>query len=142
VRNDDSYLSEHPKDLFRLHALLEENIGKRARSVSLLMVYTTLNALIWLPWAIFDGARDSFAWMASPMLAVLIFLPLLLSTLLYRERNERALRQQIETLSETPRDDEIPVKYKHEPQRAMMRLSDDGELLEIEDERQKTKRQC
>jgi hypothetical protein len=136
IQNDDTYLSDDPKDLFRLHGILDDDIGKRSSSVSLLTIYTTINAMLWIPWAIFDGASDSFAWTASPIMLIFIFLPLLGFSAFSSAGRERKLRQQMENSGEPM--PAIP-KQKRAAHESAMRLSDDGELIMIEDEMEQPK---
>ncbi|MFN8373835.1 MAG: hypothetical protein U0694_13285 [Anaerolineae bacterium] len=134
LRSEDTYLSDNPKDLFRLHGILEDDVRKRNSAVGLLTLYTIVNALIWIPWVSFSSMRDSVPWQASPALAVLIFLPLLGFSAFSAAGRERALRKQMETLSEAaPQREEAP-KQKRFVENSHMRLTDDGELMVIEDE--------
>jgi hypothetical protein len=144
VRNDDSYLSQNPKDLFRVHGLLESDIAKRSSAVALMSIYGVVNAFIWVPWAAFSFARDTFAWQVSPILAIGILLPLLGFSLFSNAGREKALRKQMENLGEPSATREDAPKQKRYAQDTHMRLTDDGELLtlemEDEDEQPKVKR--
>jgi hypothetical protein len=133
VRNDDSYLNENPKDLFRVHGLLETDIAKRSGAVILMTLYGVANAFIWLPWAAFSYARDNFAWTVSPVMAIFILLPLLGFSLYRRAGREQALRKQMEQLGEQA-PPEAAHKQKRYAENTHMRLTDDGELLMVEED--------
>jgi hypothetical protein len=134
VENDDTYLSDNPKDLFRLHRLLEEDIRKRSWVISLGTGYTFLNALIWIPWAVM-GADSLFAWMLTPFLALMVVLPLLGIAQLARVWHEHGLRHQMEGFSEGIRSQEESPKPKRDSIQSALRLTADGELVAIEDKR-------
>ncbi len=70
LQTDDIYLSDRPKDLFRLHGLLNDDIQKRANMIPTLLLFVFINACIWIPWTISGEADSSFAWMTAPILAV------------------------------------------------------------------------
>lgn len=132
VRNDDSYLSDNPKALFRVHGILEDDLHKRSSAIGLLTLYSIANAAMWIPWAIFTDLRDSFTWTMTPAIALLLMLPLLGFSAFSAGKRERALRQQMENLSENSRE-EAP-KQKRFVESSHMRLTDDGELMMIEDD--------
>jgi len=97
LQNDDMYLSDHPKDLFRLHGLLNDDIRKRASLVPTLLTFVIINALIWIPWALSGQAFTSFAWNAASLLVV-PFLLTLVWNIWGRARHESKLRKQLEQL--------------------------------------------
>ncbi len=134
LRNDDTYLSDNPKDLFRLHGLLEDDLRRRSSPTWVLTMYSIANALMWIPWAVFNDARDSFPWQMTPMTAVFLLLPMLAFSVFSRSRREGRLRQQMENLSDNTQPREETPKQKRFAENVHMRLTDDGELVTIEDE--------
>lgn len=129
----DMYLSDHPKDLFRLHGILNDDIKSRSHLPMILLFYIFLNALLWLPWAITD-ARTSFAWQISPMLIVPLVLTLA-TNIWVRARHERQLRKQLEQLFGYQQSDDDEPDYAREA-----RLNSDDEMVTIEDYMLKRKR--
>jgi hypothetical protein len=134
LQADDMYLSDRPKDLFRLHGLLNDDIRKRAAMIPTLIFFAFLNACIWIPWTLGGQAATSFAWTTAWMLAV----PALLSIIwvLWRgSRNETKLRKQLEQYFSTEQT-ENDLIYERE-----MRLSNDNdELITVDEYMMKRKR--
>lgn len=131
---NDSYLTDDPKMLFRLHGLLEENIRMRGGFFILLLATAILNAMIWIPWAL-DEPRTSRGWMIAQTLEVIV----LVTSLIYgawRSGKENQLRKQLEALP--------PVSNYNPPaeEEVTFRLQDDGELVDfpISSPEQKKKR--
>jgi hypothetical protein len=132
VEAHDLYLSDHPKDLFRLHCLINSDIRSRASMISVLLTFIVINAVIWIPWAILE-ADSSFAWQMAPMLVI----PLLLAltwNFWRRGRHEVKLRNQMEQLfgSQSYQEDDYPERE--------MRLSDSDELVTVDEYMMKRKR--
>jgi hypothetical protein len=130
VGNQDSYLVEDARDLFRLHGLLEEDLRRRAGPTTLLALFTIANAFLWISTQ--GGLYNSSVWWL-PAFVTLLLLPFVVFNLLSNRRHERALRDLM--ASDAPLPD---VKLKRDANY----LSNDGELLEIIDEEsyQKAKR--
>ena len=132
LQRDDLYLSNHPKDLFRLHGLLNNDIRKRASMISVLVFFGFLNALMWIPWALND-AHSPWAWTNAQIL----ILPLLLAlgwNMWRRGRYEAKLRDQIEYLFGNQSYEE-----EYYPEREA-RLSDSEELVTVDEYMMKRKR--
>lgn len=125
VQNDDTYLSDNPKDLFRIHGLLDEDIQKRAGVFYSLRFFAVVNALIWLGSAVSDGLTSSFAWQFVPMMAI-AFLPVLAVSAWRRSRHEGRIRK---LLSSATPSQEQNIPYENE---RLVRLLDDGELIDYE----------
>lgn len=131
LQADDMYLSEHPKDLFRLHGLLNDNIRKRAAMIPALLFFVFINACIWIPWTLSGQSSSSFAWTTAWMLAV----PTLFSIVwvLWRgSRTEARLRKQLEQYFGN---EQIGNESNYERE---MRLSD--ELVTVDEYMLKRKR--
>lgn len=127
IDTDDSYLSDNPKILFRLHGLLEDDIRRRAGNAVALMLFAVGNAVVWIPWAISDP-ETSFAWQFTIFTSFFAAL-LLVFGAMRRGRHESRLRR---GLTQLPGTVEIP-RY-HPPQREpdYARLVEDGELIDYE----------
>jgi len=121
LQADDVYLSDDPRDLFRLKALLHEDLRKRSGSNSILLIFTVVNMMLWLPWAA-TAADTGAAWQIAPLLA-LGFTPIFLLNFWLPSRQEAWVQRQLE-----PR----PVKRKSH-QDASLRLTGDGELIEVDE---------
>ncbi len=140
IDSDDSYLSDNPKILFRLHGLLDDDIRRRAGSVAALMLFAVGNAAVWIPWAIYTP-EDSFAWQITLFTGFLAGV-LLLFGAMRRGRQEARLRR---GMTQLPGTVEIP-RYQPPRQREpdYARLVEDGELVDYdfydEDEWEKGKR--
>jgi hypothetical protein len=122
LRNQDSYLVEDARDLFRLHGLLEDDVRRRAGPAALLTLFTIANAYLWISTQ--GGLYDALTWWL-PAFMTLILLPFVGFNLWNRRRHERTLRDLM--ASDAPLPD---VKHK----RDIHYLSDDGEMLEIIDD--------
>lgn len=133
LQANDLYLSEHPKDLFRLHGLLSDDIRRRHRHIPLLVVFAVVNAFIWIPWTVTGEAGTSFAWQTS-FLLVIPFILTLLWSIWRRVQHEKRLRKQLEAAFswENREDDQ---NYERD-----MRLGNDGELITVDDYMLKQKR--
>ena len=136
VQNDDMYLSDHPKDLFRLHGLLNEDIRKRASAIPLLFTFIILNALIWIPWAMSPDVITSFAWAVAPLLIVPLVLALMWN-MWRRGRHEAKLRVQMEQLFGSQQSQPFEDDYDSERE---VRLSESDELVTVDDYMMKRKR--
>jgi hypothetical protein len=135
LQNDDLYLSDHPKDLFRLHNLLNNDIRIRASMIPVLVFFSFLNVLIWLPWALND-AHSPWAWTNAQILIV----PLLLAlgwNFAARRRHEVKLRQQMEQLFGSQQTQSSEDEYGAERE---MRLSENDELVTVDEYMMKRKR--
>lgn len=119
---NDIYLSDDPKDLFRLKGLLQDDLRKRSGSSVILPVFTIVNMMLWLPWAA-TAASTGAAWQIAPLLA-LGFTPIFLLNLWLRSRQEAWVQRQLE-----PR----AVKRKLHTD-AALRLTADGKLVDLDDE--------
>jgi hypothetical protein len=126
LEQDDSYLSDNPKDLFRLHGLLEDDVRKRSGIFWLMLTVTFINALIWIPWALYEPTT-SFGWFFGTLLSV-CYLPALLWAGWRRGRREGKLRKQMEQLFDHPADER---DYWNTSQR-LTQVNDDGELVDYE----------
>ena len=125
VQNEDTYLSDNPKDLFRIYGLLEEDIQKRAAIFNILRIFATLNMIVWLGSALRDGLTSSFAWQSVIGIG-LAFLPVLAFNAWQRSRHEGRVRKLLS--SATPADEQ-PEPLKND---RLLRLADDGELVDYE----------
>jgi hypothetical protein len=134
LQNDESYMSDNPNHLFNLHKLLENNIGARSESVVMTTVFTIVNAIMWVSWTTLSTMSGSQPWQLTGIFAMLILLPVLIASLIHGVKYEQALRKKIETLEETAPQQESASKQKRFAQQAHMRLSDDGELITIDDD--------
>jgi hypothetical protein len=122
VENNDSYLVQDARDLFRLHGLLEDDIQRRASAtITPLAVFTVLNGLLWIVER--GGTYTSFAWYIAPFMALLL-LPILAFNLWRVGRHERKLRDLLATAKPS----------SMEPKRDVLHLADDGEVLDIIEE--------
>jgi hypothetical protein len=119
LQADDVYLSDDPKDLFRLKALLQDDLRKRSGSSAILLVFAVVNMMLWLPWAA-TAADTGTAWQMAPLLA-LGFVPIFLINLWLRARQEAWMQRQPRAVKRKPHQD------------AALRLTDDGELVEVEE---------
>jgi hypothetical protein len=127
LKNDDSYLGDNPKDLFRIHGLLEEDLQKRAGVFFTLRAFAVLNLAVWLGSLVSDQLRSSFAWQVIPMLGI-AFLPFLAYNTWQRSRNEGRIRKLMSDAADAD-SDEQPASNEDE---RLLHLSDDGELLDYE----------
>jgi len=135
VQADDLYLSDHTKDLFRLHDLLINNIRTRASMIPVLLTFIVINAVVWIPWAILEP-DSSFAWKMAPLLVI----PLLLAlawNLWRRGRHEAKLRDQMEQLFGNPIDQQFEDDYETEHE---ARLTESDELVTVDEYMMKRKR--
>jgi Na+/proline symporter len=123
VENQDSYLSDDPKELFRIHGLLDEDLQKRAGVFYSLRLFVTLNLFAWLGSLLSDGLRSSFAWQVVPMLGI-AFLPILAFNAWQRGRQEGRVRK----LLGSAMDQQADIDRNER----LVRLSDDGELIDFE----------
>lgn len=135
VQANDLYLSNHPKDLFRLHGLLNNDIRIRASFISVLLTIIIINAIIWIPWAVFDP-NTSFAWTTAPFLVLPLVLALLWN-MWRRGRHETKLRQQMEQLFGSQQNQPFEDEYADERE---IRLSESDELVTVDEYMTKRKR--
>lgn len=126
IQNDDTYLSDNPKDLFRIHGLMEEDIQKRSSAFYTLRLFSILNVIFWLGSLYSDQLRSSAPWQLVPMMGV-AFIPILLFNGWRRSRYEGKVRKLLGSATPTE------TTYSTDDDR-FVRLSDDGELEYIEDE--------
>lgn len=126
LEQGDSYLSDNPKDLFRLHGLLEDDVRKRSGIFWLMLTAIFINALIWIPWAIYEP-YSSFGWLIGLFLGM-GYLPALAWSAWRRGQREGKLRKQMEQLFDHPTDER---EYWNASQR-LTQVSDDGELVDHE----------
>jgi hypothetical protein len=126
LEQDDSYLSDNPKDLFRLHGLLEDDVRKRSGIFWLMLTVVFINAFAWIPWAI-TTPSDSVGWTMGILLGS-GYLPVLAWSGWRRGRREGKLRKQMEQLFDHPADKR---DYWNTSQR-LTQVSDDGELVDYE----------
>lgn len=127
LQSDDMYLSNHPKDLFRLHGLLNDDVKKRASLTPILLFFVFINACVWIPWTLAGQASSSFAWMVAMML-VIPFILAVVWNVWRRVRHEAQLRKQLEAYFSN---EQIGDEYNDERE---MRLSDAGDELVTVDE--------
>jgi len=135
IEADDMYLGEDPKNLFRLHGLLNKDLRKRANIIPTLVFFIFLNAVIWIPWAIND-AHSPYAWTNAPIL----ILPLLLAlawNMWRKEQHEAHLQDQMEQLFGGQLVQENEDDYDPEREK---RLSESEELVTIDEYMMKRKR--
>lgn len=134
LQSDDMYLSNHPKDLFRLHGLLNDDIQKRASMTPMLLVFVFINACVWIPWTLAGQASTSFAWMMA-MVLVIPFILAVVWNVWRRVRHEAQLRKQLEAYFSKEQIDDEPFDERE------IRLSDDGdELVTVDEYMMKRKR--
>lgn len=120
-------LNKHDgSDLFHLHGLLQEDIQRRAGVVPLYMVFTLVNLFIWLPWAL-TYPITNFAWIVTPIIALSFAVALSF-------KNTQIARYEAEL-------QQIEGKRKRRDHAASaVRLSEDGELIELDEPAPKEKR--
>jgi len=134
IKNDDLFLSDRPKDLFRLHGLLNDDIQKRASMTPTLLLFAFINACVWIPWTLAGHASDSFAWMVAMML-VIPFIVAVVWNVWQRVRHEAQLRKKLEQYFSNEQIDNEPFDERE------MRLSEDGdELITVDEYMVKRKR--
>ncbi len=140
IEADATFLSDEPSDLFRLHALLEDDIARRSSFVTPLSAFTMINVVMWVTWS-FVAIHSAFSWHM-----VLVFGPILLLLLLrsfvQQQRHNYQLRQRMLS-AERPREAKELRQYAQEAAayNPAARLSaDQDELLTLEEYREKTKR--
>jgi hypothetical protein len=135
LENDDLYLSKNPKDLFRLHALLNNDIRTRSSMSLVLLFFSFLNALNWIPWALSDPGGPG-AWWSSPSI-VAPFLLALGINFWWRRRHEVRLTDQMEALFSSPSNQQFDEDNESEREG---RLSEDDELVTVDEYMMKRKR--
>lgn len=132
IENNDSYLVQDARDLFRLHGLLEDDVRRRASAtITPLALFTVVNGLLWIVER--GGTYAVTAWYVAPFLALLL-LPILAVNLWQVRRHGRKLRDLLATAE--PAD-------TMKPKRDVLQLADDGEMLDIvedDEEYEKPKR--
>ncbi len=132
LQSDDIYISHDPKVLFRLHGLLHHDFLKRTTFIPVLALIIFLNAAIWVPWALVD-VHSRFAWTTAPNL-IIPFMIVLVWNLWAQRRHEAHLRTQWEQYFS--HEDE----YDDQDDQREMRLSDDEELVTVDEYMMKRKR--
>lgn len=127
VENNDSYLVQDARDLFRLHGLLEDDVRQRANAtITPLVVFTVLNGVLWVVER--GGSYASTAWYVAPFMA-LALLPILALNFWRMTQHERKLRDLLATAD---------PNFGAKPKR--LELADDGEVLDIIEDDGKLKR--
>lgn len=122
----DTELLNNPRDVFRIHGLLEDDIRKRSGTLLALLSFLVLNAAGWLIY-IGSSGESLYPWNLLAF-AFLILTPALIINFLrrwLRERRYAALFSYWAAQPEVGR-----TKEKRREDDAALRLSDDGELIE------------
>lgn len=134
LQDDVHFLSDNPQDLFRLHGLLYEDVGRRAKPFWLLSLFSTLNGIGWWVWYYMSSQRSSV--MGD---AVLLAAPILLVLLaIVAARQARYTHEMQKQMRENAQNTVSPKQLRREP---AYRLEEDGELITIDEYREKAKRQ-
>jgi hypothetical protein len=134
IKNNDLFLSDHPRDLFQLHGLLNDDIQKRASMTPILLFFVFINASIWIPWTLAGEARTSFAWMLAALLVVPMLLALIWN-LWQRRRHRTQLRKQLEQYFSNERNDD-----ERNDERETRLSNDNDELVTVDEYMMKRKR--
>jgi hypothetical protein len=129
MQSENTYLSDNPKGLFRIHDMLENDLRHRSSAVWWMTVYSGVNVFVWTA-SVFSAPEGSFAWHMMTIIALAILLPVLALTVLRNELHEQKLRKEMEGFVDRSR---ISRKQKRVPDAEMqaryLRLADDGELM-------------
>lgn len=132
LAQDDTLLLSDRRQAFRIHALLAEDIQRRARDFTTLLIFAGFNVVVWVLWAL-AGAISPVAWSVTSLLTLLVLLPVLLINRANRRRHEQKLMDTITNWNIQP---QVAKRKRQTPDYAEeypSRLSDDGELAEWED---------
>ncbi len=125
---DDTRLLSDPRDAFRLHGLLADNIQQRARAIMPLFAFLLVMLTIWFlsgTGVVGSLIYTSFAWQMTLLLAVPFGMWLLVAQAL---RSRVDARQQRELTRYADYADKAkPKRDDFDP--AALALSDDGELV-------------
>lgn len=130
LAQDDTLLLSDRRQAFRIHALMAEDIHRRSGAFITVLLFTGINAVIWVLWAL-TGAFSPVAWTVTSLLTF-VLLPLLVLNSSARRRQDKKMRhtlanwnvqaQYAKRKRQTPDDDAYPT-----------RLTEDGELVEWDD---------
>jgi len=126
LQNDDFYLSDQPRDLFRLHSLLNEDIQNRSSLITTLLTFVVINAFIWIPWAL-SSPSDSFAWTLSLWL-IPPFVIAIVWNIIRRGRHDKRIRKQLEAYFVNEHIGDDDSDYERE-----IRLSNNEELVTVDE---------
>ena len=129
LERGDTDLLDNPRQVFRLQALLNEDIRQRAGLFAPIMLFLMLNAVTWAAWAV-QGASTSYTWqMTVPTALALLLPPLAVNAFRRARRNRRIMR--LLTEDQTSSAALKPKRSTDVEREAAYRLSDDGELVPI-----------
>lgn len=130
LEHGDTELLDNPRQVFRLQALLNEDIRLRAGLFVPIMLFLMLNAVTWAAWAV-QGASTSYTWqMTIPTALFFLLPPLAVNTWRRARRNRRIMR----LLTDEYATSEKPKRTAEAAHDTIYRLSDDGELMQIIEE--------
>jgi Na+/melibiose symporter-like transporter len=130
LEHEDTELFDNPRQVFRLQAVLNEDIRLRAGLFTPITLFLMLNAVTWAAWAV-QGASTSYTWqMTIPTALVILLPPLAVNTWRRNRRNRRIMR----LLTNEYAVSEKPKRTAEDARDAVYRLSDDGELVQIVEE--------
>lgn len=132
LAQDDTLLLSDRHQAFRIHALLAEDIQQRARDFTTILLFSGINAVVWVLWAL-AGATTPVAWTITSLLTLLMLLPLLIISRSRRRRHEQKL---IETITSWNVQPQVAKHKRQTPDYEddySVRLAEDGELVEWDD---------
>lgn len=132
--NEDRDWQISSRSLFRLHALLDNDVRVRSGFTVTLAFTALLNAVMWVVWASLSSQSNTEAWRLTPWFALALLIPYGLN--LWRQRRSiRKIRRTLERMS-----DDLPATVKHKKRHhleadeyaneTVYSLGDDGELVD------------
>jgi hypothetical protein len=130
VEQGDTVLLEDVRQVFRVRALLNQDIRQRAGILAVINAFLIFNAFVWVMWTL-QGATSSYTWQMTIPTAIVFLLPAFALNALRRVRRDRKLARMLAGLDNRV---EVPKRKRLLDDEVFVRLSDDGELEEIFEE--------
>jgi hypothetical protein len=136
----DTELLSNPREAFRLHNMLEEDIRKRSGAFMATLLFLIVNAAMWFIW-MYQGRYSYFPWQMAIPFAFMLLIPAAIISFLRRADRESHYRLLLDNWTSDSDSMSRKPKQKRSEDDATVRLSDDGELIEeYEAELSKAKR--
>ncbi len=132
IGQDDTGLLADHRRVFRIRGLLDEDIRLRSGLFIWLLSFLAVNATTWVIWAS-AGARSSYTLQMTIPTAIAFVAPALVLNLWRRRRRDRKLQRLMSEQAPQAAKAKRKRSFDEMAERAV-RLSDDGELVNADDD--------
>jgi hypothetical protein len=129
IERDDTEILNNPREAFRLHGLLEEDIRKRSGMFLPALLFVGLNAMMWMMAMSFRSTTFYPGEVIIPMFFMFL-IPAVIINMFRRGSRERKYNRLFTNWSALFQESNPYPKPKHGQQARTLHLGDDGELVE------------